>query len=99
MAESVTRYVPCHQNLACHGITEADHWSPLNILKRKRRALQLVIVLASLSAVFHLTKGVDYEEASLSLLLIALLVTGRHHFTVRSRPSISSRPFNGSGSR
>ena len=60
--------------------------SSLNILKRKRRALQLVIVLASLSALFHLTKGVDYEEASLSLLLIALLFTGRHHFTVRSRP-------------
>jgi len=60
--------------------------SSLNILKRKRRALQVVIVLASLSAVLHLTKGVDYKEATLSLVLIALLVAGRHHFTVRSRP-------------
>ena len=24
-AESVARYAPCHQNLACHGIKETDH--------------------------------------------------------------------------
>jgi phosphatidylglycerol lysyltransferase len=59
--------------------------SSLNIYKRKRRALQAVIGLASLSIVFHLAKGVDYEEASLSGVLILLLIAGRHHFTVRSR--------------
>ena len=60
--------------------------SSLNIYRRKRRALQAVVVLASLSIVFHLAKGIDYEEAALSLLLIALLIAGRHHFSVRSRP-------------
>ena len=40
----------------------------------------------ALSALFHLTKGVDYEEASLSVLLIALLWASRRHFTVRSGP-------------
>lgn len=60
--------------------------SSLNVYKRKRRALQAVVVLASLSIVFHLVKGIDYEEASLSLLVIGLLAAGRHHFTVRSRP-------------
>jgi phosphatidylglycerol lysyltransferase len=59
--------------------------SSVNIYKRKRRAFQVVIRLASLSIVAHLAKGVDYEEASLSGVLILLLIAGRHHFTVRSR--------------
>jgi len=56
----------------------------LNILKRKRRAYQLVAVLAGLSMVFHLTKGLDYEEALFSALLLSLLLLNRHQFTVRS---------------
>ena len=58
--------------------------SSLNLFRRKRRAYHAVVVLACLSIVFHLTKGVDYEHALLSLLLILLLVAGRRHFTVRS---------------
>ena len=38
--------------------------SSFNVFRRKRRAFQVVAVLAVLSIVFHLTKGVDYEEAS-----------------------------------
>lgn len=60
--------------------------SSLNIYKRKRRAFYTVAMLAALSALFHLTKGVDYEEASLSIVLILLLCGGRRHFTVRSGP-------------
>jgi phosphatidylglycerol lysyltransferase len=60
--------------------------SSLNIYKRKRRAFQTVAILTALSALFHLTKGVDYEEASLSVVLLALLWASRHHFTVRSGP-------------
>ncbi|MGZ5469921.1 MAG: hypothetical protein ACXWG5_12280, partial [Candidatus Aminicenantales bacterium] len=37
--------------------------SSLNIFKRKKRAFALVMLLAGLSVVFHLTKGLDYEEA------------------------------------
>ena len=59
--------------------------SSFNVFRRKRRAFQAVAVLAVLSIVFHLTKGVDYEEASLSFVLLVLLVEGRRHFTVRSR--------------
>jgi len=59
--------------------------SSLNIYKRKRRALQVGIGLASLSIVFHLARGgVDYEEASLSGVLILLLIAGKRRFTVRS---------------
>ena len=51
--------------------------SSFNIFRRKRRAFQAVMVLAVLSIVFHLTKGVDYEEASVSFVLLVLLVEGR----------------------
>ena len=66
--------------------------SSFNIFRRKRRAFHMVVVLAWLSIVFHLTKGVDYEEASFSFLLLALLFAGRRHFTVRSgEPQLESR--------
>lgn len=58
--------------------------SSINIYKRKKRAFQLVFLLACLSVLFHLTKGLDYEEASLSLVLIVMLIVTRKSFTVRS---------------
>ncbi len=59
----------------------------LNVYRRKRVAWWLAVLLASSSVLFHLTKGVDYEEASLSALLLAVLVATRRDFTVRSRLS------------
>ncbi len=41
--------------------------------------------LAGFSVLFHLTKGVDYEEATLSALLVAVLWITRRQFTVKSR--------------
>lgn len=58
--------------------------SSVNIYRRKRRAYVVVVALASLSAVFHLTKGIDYEEALCSLVLLGLLFTSRSAYTVRS---------------
>ncbi len=57
----------------------------LNIYRRKRLAFALVATTASFSVVFHLAKGLDYEEALLSLVLLAGLFISRHSFTVRSR--------------
>ncbi len=57
----------------------------LNIYKRKRLAFWLVAAAASFSVVFHLAKGLDYEEALLSLVLLAGLFVSRRSFTVRSR--------------
>jgi phosphatidylglycerol lysyltransferase len=56
----------------------------LNIFKRKRRAWQLAVSFSMLSALFHLMKGLDYEEATLSVLLAVLLLTVRRYFSVRS---------------
>ncbi len=58
--------------------------SSINIFRRKRRAWELTLALASFSVVFHMTKGLDYEEASLSLALVAVLAATRRSFTVRS---------------
>ncbi len=58
--------------------------SSLNIFKRKKRAYVLVMVLSAFSIVFHLTKGLDYEEATGSLVLMAILFLARRNFTVKS---------------
>lgn len=58
--------------------------SSINIYKRKRRAFLLVVLLSAFSVVFHLTKGLDFQEAAFSLLLIVVLLINRRHFTVKS---------------
>jgi phosphatidylglycerol lysyltransferase len=58
--------------------------SSINIYRQKRRAFHVVIGLAIASIIFHLTKGLDYEEASFSLLLIIVLFLNRQYFTVKS---------------
>jgi lysylphosphatidylglycerol synthetase-like protein (DUF2156 family) len=70
--------------------------SSINIYKRKRRAWKLVLALAGFSLVFHLTKGLDYEEAAFSAVLVAVLIAARRAFTVLSGgPEIGwTGPFN-----
>lgn len=58
--------------------------SSINIYKRKKRAFQSVFLLSCLSVVFHLTKGLDYEEALFSLFLLLVLFLTRKSFTVKS---------------
>jgi phosphatidylglycerol lysyltransferase len=58
--------------------------SSVSIYRKKRRALYYVSVLAALSILFHLTKGLDYEEAAVSLVLLLFLVADYKSFTVGS---------------
>ncbi|MEJ7708385.1 MAG: hypothetical protein WKF84_00615 [Pyrinomonadaceae bacterium] len=58
--------------------------SSVNIYKRKQRAYWIVAALACFSILFHLAKGIDYEEASLSFALLVVLFVARRSFTVRS---------------
>ena len=60
--------------------------SSINIWKRKQRAWRFVLSLSLLSVVFHLTKGIDYEEAAVSLLLFFILWFTRKQFNVKSGP-------------
>ena len=65
--------------------------SSVNIFKRKKRAFHLVLLLALLSIIFHLTKGLDYEEATCSgLLLVVLLLSRRRFHVLSSIPDIRS---------
>jgi phosphatidylglycerol lysyltransferase len=59
--------------------------SAINIYRRKRRAFQIVLLLASGSALSHLIRGYHYEQAASSLVLIGLLLLAHKSFTVRSR--------------
>ncbi len=57
-----------------------------SLWRRKRAAWVLVTALLSTAALSHLLKGLDYEEAALSALLVAWLIVLRPHFQARSDP-------------
>jgi lysyl-tRNA synthetase class 2 len=48
--------------------------------RRRRRAWQVTVALVLVAAVLHILKGLDYEEASVSLALALALVASRHDF-------------------
>jgi phosphatidylglycerol lysyltransferase len=58
--------------------------SSINIYKRKKRAFQIAVILSFLSVIFHLTKGLDYDQALYSLVLMGMLIFARKNFTVKS---------------
>jgi phosphatidylglycerol lysyltransferase len=63
--------------------------SAFNIYKRKKNAFFIVTSLALVSIIFHLTNGLNYEEASVSLFLAATLLITRRRFIVQSNvPSL-----------
>ncbi len=54
--------------------------------RRKHISWLLALATLSFTLVTHLLKGLDFEEASLALLLIILLLVLRHFFHARSDP-------------
>ena len=71
-------------------------WLSRSLARRRRRAWQLAIVVVVASAVAHLAKGLDFEEATISLLLLVALVRWRSRFDVPGDPA-SVRPLLGLG--
>lgn len=60
-----------------------------NLWRRKHMAWLLVIILLGISATSHLLKGLDYEEAVLSIVIMVWLWHLRHYFYAKSdSPSI-----------
>ena len=57
----------------------------------KRRAWILATVLTGLAVVLHVLKGLDFEEAFLSLAVFVLLLSSRRRFTARPDPRSLSR--------
>jgi lysyl-tRNA synthetase, class II len=62
-------------------------WLSRSLAKRRRRAWQLAVAVVVASAVAHLAKGLDFEEATISLLLLAALVRWRRRFDVPGDPA------------
>ena len=58
--------------------------SSINLYRKKRRAFLSVFLLLIFSVIFHLTRGLNYEEATASFVILILLIIGRKNFTVRS---------------
>jgi len=71
-------------------------WLSRSLARRRRRAWQLAVAVVLASAVAHLAKGLDFEEATISLLLLAALVAWRRRFDVPGDPA-SLRPLLGLG--
>ena len=60
-----------------------------SLWRRKRTAWILTILLLVVSILTHLAKGLDYEEASVAMLLLVLLLLLRNSFHASSdRPSL-----------
>jgi lysyl-tRNA synthetase class 2 len=62
-------------------------WLSRGLARRKRRAWTLAVCVVFASAVAHLAKGLDVEEASVHLLLLAALWRGRRHFVAPGDPA------------
>jgi lysyl-tRNA synthetase class 2 len=69
-------------------------WLSRSLAKRRRRAWQLAVAAVVASAVAHLAKGLDFEEATVSLLLLVCLLRWRRRFDVPGDPA-SVRPLFG----
>lgn len=64
------------------------------LLKGVRMAWYLTVAMSAISVVGHITKAIDYEEASLALFtVVALLMTRRQYF-VRNNPRLASVGIN-----
>ena len=57
-------------------------WLSRSLAKRRRRAWQLAVAVVVASAAAHLAKGLDFEEATISLLLLMALIRWRRRFDV-----------------
>ena len=51
-----------------------------SLRRRRRRAWQVTVALVLVAAVLHILKGLDYEEATVSIALALALVARRHDF-------------------
>ncbi len=62
-------------------------WLSRSLARRRYRAWKLAVALVVASAVAHMAKGLDFEEATGSLVLLAALWYWRREFWVRGDPA------------
>jgi lysyl-tRNA synthetase, class II len=61
--------------------------------RRSRRAWQLTVALVLAAAALHILKGLEYEEATASILLAIALVASRDRFDRRGAPGTRTEVF------
>lgn len=66
-------------------------WLARGLARRKRRAWQLAVIVVVASALTHLAKGLDFEEAAGSLIVLGVLLRTRREFVAPGDPG-SVRP-------
>jgi lysyl-tRNA synthetase class 2 len=66
-------------------------WLSRSLARRRRRAWQLAVVIVIGSAIAHMAKGLDFEEVTATLLLLAALLRWRARFTAPGDPE-AARP-------
>ncbi len=62
-------------------------WLSRGLARRKRRAWVLAVAIVIVSAIGHLAKGLDFEEATVHLLLLVWLVRARRQFVAPGDPA------------
>jgi lysyl-tRNA synthetase class 2 len=62
-------------------------WLSRSLARRRRRAWQLAVAIVVGAAAAHLAKGLDFEEALISLALLAALLRYRRRFDVPGDPT------------
>lgn len=56
----------------------------IHVHRHKRRAFKVAILLSFLAIIFNMTKGLDFEEASISLFILIMLIVSRNKYQVHS---------------
>jgi len=67
-------------------------WLSRSLARRRHRAWQLGVAIVIASATLHLVKGLDFEEATISLALLAALLRYRRRFDVPGDRGGATRP-------
>jgi len=62
-------------------------WLSRGLARRKRRAWVLAVAVVIASAAAHLAKGLDFEEATVHVLVLAWLVRARRQFVAPGDPA------------
>ena len=62
-------------------------WLSRGLARRKRRAWWLALAVVAASAVAHLAKGLDFEEATVHLILLVALLRARRQFVAPGDPA------------
>lgn len=69
-------------------------WLSFSLARRRRNAWQAAVLVVLVIAAAHLAKGLDAEEAAISLVLLAALVRERRRFDIPGDPA-ALRPLAG----